>query len=593
MSNDYDPDYVEKCRQAVMQYDMYRSEGTDPKWDPEQLRVFRSVWEHTPLPKTGQPLIFGFGRTKYEQSPYITGEIANKNVDTWDPSDWETNRAKKAFQRAKAFFGTEYFKYHKTLGFGGNGLALHYRYTGDKSPKDVVIKLTLDAEYSGDIREEEHHLRKVSKAAHCVQIIEPEAIGRPPQAKYLLYPPSFDSSDESESSGEESVDEEPPRKKPRRLLTAAEQGKKAARWNARRARWKEQQKGEDRGKDYLLLEYMEGGSIDGLIRRLIAVDRDRIQIIPNRVLWAIWLCLVRACVAMKYPPRKFHPGRHKGSAPSGSEDLIETIPPPHKRWRAKRMVHFDIDPSNIFIGDFELTGAGTLGMGALSVGDSGSKGSKQGQDKKLDDREEGEHVFFPRLKLADFGLAQTVKPHKRNRYYFWQRALGKAGFLTPEQFGSEWDYIEPDPNGPQVSEQDMAGNYGSATNVWGMGLLMWIIITQNDPPQPPQPQIPPGVVIPPNNNGNPRSIDQIIRATNPDMPISYCPLLMDGDSYGFVDEELRRTVYQCMYHRPSHRPTVEALLEQAVRGSKKAFPREGDDTVKEWVDRFILNAPLR
>ena len=59
--------------------------------------------------------------------------------------------------------------------------------------------------------------------------------------------------------------------------------------------------------------------------------------------------MVKSCLAMKYPPRKFHPDRARGAGPSAEkdgQDLDEQVPPAKRRWRAKRMVHFDIDPSN-------------------------------------------------------------------------------------------------------------------------------------------------------------------------------------------------------------------------------------------------------
>ena len=89
-----------------------------------------------------------------------------------------------------------------------------------------------------------------------------------------------------------------------------------------------------------------------------------------------------ACVAMEWPPRKFHPRRNPlGREPGGpipdvntaqglgmtrdlrrlnipvyerqavddlqfSNDLNEEIPPLRKRWRRQNLVHFDIDPQN-------------------------------------------------------------------------------------------------------------------------------------------------------------------------------------------------------------------------------------------------------
>ncbi|KAI1429204.1 hypothetical protein F5Y12DRAFT_710418 [Xylaria sp. FL1777] len=46
------------------------------------------------------------------------------------------------------------------------------------------------------------------------------------------------------------------------------------------------------------LEYLPNGQLSDTIEKL-KVDK---RLIPNRILWRIWLCLVRQCVAMAFPP---------------------------------------------------------------------------------------------------------------------------------------------------------------------------------------------------------------------------------------------------------------------------------------------------
>ncbi|KAI6086053.1 hypothetical protein F4821DRAFT_239244 [Hypoxylon rubiginosum] len=56
-------------------------------------------------------------------------------------------------------------------------------------------------------------------------------------------------------------------------------------------------------------------------------------------------------------------------------------------------------------------------------------------------------------------------------YYLAYRSVGKHGYHAPEQFGPEWEKTGYLGNGPEVSEDPVAGNYGSHTNVWGMALV--------------------------------------------------------------------------------------------------------------------------
>ncbi|KAI0007849.1 kinase-like domain-containing protein [Xylariaceae sp. FL0662B] len=486
-------------------------------------------------------------------------------------------------------------------------------------------------------------MMKVFRAAHCVQLIRPEGLGQPTPQRFVKRPRNDDSSGESESSGDESLDEAPPPKKRRRDLNLMEKVAKERAWRAKDITYRiDKAKRQFRPrKDYLLLEFAENGDLETLIKKVTALTGGEAVMFPNRALWALWLCLVRACVAMKYPPRKFHPNRPRPPRrpPLGAideevvrsnsvlmaskaavakmfnfknyetqlqeylnvkADLIEEIPPPEKRWRAKNQVHFDIDASNVFIGSLEkMVGPEDDEVEGDAAKDPKGKqkevpaSQKRRYDQRQPDRQEGEHDLIPRLKLADFGLAENIKKNKRNIYYFQRRGVGKMGFFAPEQFGPEWDAIPPIADGDEVSESQVAGNYSSATNVWGIALTMWTIITQLEPPLPPQPQVPPQMII--NENNLPKgsfSIDEEVKAIDPDAPISYCPLLMDGDNeYEYIDPELRWVIYQCMYHRPNDRPTVEELLEHAKEGITRSYEGETDEAVKSWFHQVLYSGP--
>lgn len=77
-----------------------------------------------------------------------------------------------------------------------------------------------------------------------------------------------------------------------------------------------------------------------------------------------------------------------------------------------------------------------------------------------------------------------------------------------------------------------------------------------------------------------------------DPKISYCALLLDPGHrkrYGWVDRDLRSTIYQCMYHCPKDRPSLHSLLAQAKQGAAKSFPGESDDVIRAWVADLFHN----
>ncbi|KAI1413496.1 kinase-like protein [Hypoxylon sp. FL1857] len=555
--------YEDYCKLQALQFYGYRHYGIHPHWDQDDILRINGQWITHTIPRAGHPLIFSTPRKTWKQKLYWFPKKQDEaDLEAGENfSDVRTNNAAVRLRKAKDYFGEHpWFKFQKILGYGGLGMALHFKYNGTR---DIAIKLSLSGWEADSIREEEKMTKKMQRAAHCIQVIDPATVDILNPRTYDPKPRLEDSSDEEISSGDESIDEARPPKRPRSEMTHEERAAKKARWDERKQNWqlKRSQRLHKRA-DFMFLEYVPGGNLANFINRLNNKQPERSTRIPNRVLWQLWLCLVRACVGMKYPPRKFHPNRPKASnSGNAQQDLLEVVPPLSKRWRAKNIVHFDIDPSNIFIGNID------------------------NEDYEQHDRLEYEHNFVPRLKLADFGLAQDIKPHKRNEYYFWKRMNGKADFYTPEQFAPDWDKIPPKQHGAQVGLQEIAGNYGSHTNVYGIALVMWTIITQMRPPKPPQPQVPRGVTIPPGTH----SIDYVLAKTTLNPHISYCPLLMDG-GYDYIDIDLRRTIYECMYHNPTHRPTVEDLLRQAQHGVQRTYFGESDTTIETFVSQYLLNA---
>ncbi|KAI0814197.1 kinase-like domain-containing protein [Xylaria sp. FL0064] len=500
----------------------------EPIWQPQRLPVEKIY---------GNPDILGTALTP-KDSAY---------------TDWDHARIK--YNQMRTFFRrTQGLTVVGPLGYGGNGLVSKCEYKENSSAAVLkfVVKIALIGWDSPDLYLEN---KVFNRAAHMVQAIPRSRVGLPPQEPYphpILYE-NDDSSSPENDSGDESPNDQPSEKfVTNATMTRSDQmEKRAKQFNKKQKIYKNRMfrhnnfvkernfqvdtgnpdpKWQAYRRDFLLLEYLENGDLEKLLTR--------------------------------FPPRKFHPGRHEDHPvlqPNGQPDfdltgtgkrlgdeLFEQEPPPKRRWAAKRYVHFDIDPRNILIGGF----------------DPGAK--------------DGEHVVVPKLKVSDFGLTENIKTHKRNNYYQRRRRWGKWGYYAPEQFGAEWDYIRrdngglPQANGPEISEQPIAGNYGSPMNVWGIGLTMWQLITKLQVPRP----------LPLQMSG----VSQI------QMPNHYCAEILTNAKYNRVDLELRQTIAKCLAHDPKYRPQPRVLANQAKRKLKKRFPGETDEVIREWVQAIILNA---
>jgi hypothetical protein len=130
--------------------------------------------------------------------------------------------------------------------------------------------------------------QKLFRAAHIVQVVPPEDIGKDAKRKSRPNPAQDDSSDEDDdSSGDEDVSP-PAKKKSKSTMTDEELLERASKWDLPA----EQRKGFQReapnakDKDYLILEFVENGDLSNLIGKVVE-ERRRI---PNRILWRFWLC---------------------------------------------------------------------------------------------------------------------------------------------------------------------------------------------------------------------------------------------------------------------------------------------------------------
>ncbi|KAK7751341.1 hypothetical protein SLS62_006747 [Diatrype stigma] len=568
--------FEEEVRAENFRFEQYRLHGTGP-YGPTEYAYMRDEWMARPFPRVGHgtPAIRS-GKVAVSREQQILRGRKMPSLLGNSPHDNDPGfvRARTRFHEAKNWFLTQGpFDFVRPLGYGGLGLTIQFK-TRDATPMNIVLKIALEGWVDEDIGQERKATRQLARAAHCIQLIDPASVGLQQEKYKFVMPDQYDSSAaEGSSSGEESRDDAPPPPGPTRRAQLADpvmrkkildrrkrRREQTARCNEaleirdslleQRARGVELMAGNVARfqldyKDYLLLEFAENGDLEKFIIKM----NERDLMAPNRVL---------------YPPRKFHPRRREKpntGEPLATEiaslsldndrdqvgkiingDLVEDVPGPRRRWAGKRMVHFDIDPRNVFLAGFGVDAA------------------------------DDEHTLAPRLKLADFGVAMNVKPNKSNAYYQNKRFQAKEGYFAPEQFGIDWDYVAPkEPIGWELSEQPVAGNYGAPMNVWGIALTLWNVITKLRPPIPPQRQ-------------NSSMLD-------PSEPLTYCHLLLTTDArFRYVDPELKQVLQQCLRHDPKDRPSLLALLRQAKRGITKTFPDEPDEAIRTWMHNLLYNA---
>ncbi|KAI1081018.1 kinase-like domain-containing protein [Whalleya microplaca] len=545
-------DYAQERQASTYQFQQYRTTGEpfDRNTDTEYL--------NTRVPTPGPHPIFTPGRLELEleqwrpeERPNLEAVYSEDQLRTTVDSSWWLHWT--ILQDIRWYFGQfPHLSYVRYLSLGRKSICVLYTYTNPETyrRKNFVVKWPLDPNVnvtdlrSWDLQHEEIATRKMHRSRHCIQLLRPEDVGLPDPRNDPTMPtrPQLERDDstdgEHSSSGDDSVVE----RRPRRMDThQTKQNEWTVRNAALRSQWNTflEEKGAQGTpyRHFLLFEYLENNSLDNLIIRMNEANRT----LPNRILWSFWLCMVRACVAMAYPPRKFNPGRR------GRRDVLtETIPDStFKTLRMKQFVHFGLDPSNVFIG-------------APNPGSS-------------------EHNLIPKLKLGDFGDAREIKKNKTDAYYQRKRGLGKHGYFAPEQFSAQWDKYDTRAEADDLGRRkrgDVAANFGSGTNVWGIANIMFSLITGCHPPTPPQPEMGPPLI-----HGLARFEEQ---------HITYGKILL-SDQWNHVDKNLRITLVKCMNHHPSDRPSLYELLAEATEGHRKEIRGETDRDIEAWVRWITLN----
>ncbi|KAI8952102.1 kinase-like domain-containing protein [Xylaria longipes] len=467
----------------------------------------RNLREFHPL-SGDAPVIYIPSGYDVRQIPFQLSRQDKIDIDTLKERDLKGLRnsvvnAYNDLQRLKTYMSSKsdgkLFKYRRCLGWGGNGLAAVFDILDENNNlvRSVVVKTLFDDD------DESLDIEKHARSEHIVQLVYVEGEGLIDKDKKQ----DVDTKDEKQpSSGtrpRSEGDSGGPRssKKPRSTPSTPP-------------------------PMTIILELLENGDLSNFIVKV----RDHNERIPNKVLWGFLLCLVRMCIGLAYPPDDVHDYIDMpGPITETVIDYLKDDP--------RRIVHFDMDPRNIFIGNFS----------------------------------DEEHRITPILKLGDFGLAVEVADDKNDAYYEYMRRAGKRAFYAPEQFCADWDYIPRDRN--LIQDHPIAGNYHWHTNVWGVGMIMECLVTLCYPLIPPTPTH--SAISPPQSKARYWTYGAHVAA----------------EQYDHVDKDIRSIILRCQANFPEDRPRLETLEEFILDRAYRDYAGESDEEVLGWMNKILFEPP--
>ncbi|KAK6859819.1 kinase-like domain-containing protein [Apiospora arundinis] len=301
---------------------------------------------------------------------------------------------------------------------------------------------------------------------------------------------------------------------------------------------------------YLFMEYLPYGDLRELLYKLNQRESAwpyQYAGIPARLMWRIFLCLTRACIGLAWPRLTLEEASLMAFEPGNiipKPETLEEIGP----YAPTRIVHFDIDPSNVLIGHF--------------------------QDS------EPEHAVQPIFKLGDFGISQEISTKYSRNALIRLQGSGKIGFRSPEQeLGASLTprgLFDPDIN-----------TYGVHTNIWGIGITMFSLITKTRPPP-----IPKFASYPCTLQGQTAdSYGWFLAQDGENVPYGVEAL------YQTFPIELRQLVARCMCIEPQHRPGLGYLLPaiqhyiaqgDALEAQGRSPPGESNADLERFCRDLIL-----
>ncbi|TRX93287.1 hypothetical protein FHL15_005866 [Xylaria flabelliformis] len=253
---------------------------------------------------------------RQEAFPYVPVRKDEVDLDAIT-DDWmlehKLRKPYQSVQLMKEYFARNYpeMKYNRCLGWGGNGLAAAYDIMDEEGEKrkSAVVKMLFD---------DDQELQKWEVQNNGLGLVDNESVHkdntRNPDGSLKETPDSPVSSGEEDSDIDGGEDEDRP--------------------NSKRAR------AEGPPLNVFITEMLDNGDLASILKK-VRQHKDRI---PNPVLWRFLLCFTRMCIGLAYPPADIEefngqPGPIKETVPTRLQD------------NPRRIVHFDMDPKNVFVGD--------------------------------------------------------------------------------------------------------------------------------------------------------------------------------------------------------------------------------------------------
>ncbi|KAL2290294.1 hypothetical protein FJTKL_00738 [Diaporthe vaccinii] len=326
------------------------------------------------------------------------------------------------------------------------------------------------------------------------------------------------------------------------------------------------------------LEFMKHGDVHNLTRKAGSHPKTW----RSQELWLIWHCLFRGCVALAYPDT------WSGGRDPLQEDIVlqeERIPLVNGQAANHdgTLVHFDIEPQNVMVGNYDDPNTQTQAhlhnvtpifkIGDMGIAESFTEEQRRQLWPLLRCRNAGKkHIFTPVRSLRARGVCIERKPYPIQNYkakaYRKMSAAAKSS-NTQEQNTREWDYLD---NDSDLRAEPTAGQYNWGTNLYQAALIMYQLILNVHPDEPPQ--------------------CSLIEITG--YPIwTYGGLLVQdkSESTELIDYNLRFCVAACMAHVPEFRPNMTELEESILQNINMDWATKETQLDKKFTIRELLRLP--
>ncbi|KAL7945112.1 hypothetical protein V8C42DRAFT_70404 [Trichoderma barbatum] len=297
---------------------------------------------------------------------------------------------------------------------------------------------------------------------------------------------------------------------------------------------------EQTNMDVLVLEYAEHGSLYEMMAKASYFNTR----FSNKVLWEIWECLVKGVISVA-----LQPDAAQRWGPDGLDKVLDSLDDVRNIDELLRIctlidshdVHFDLEEQNILIS------------------------------------EDAQHSHHPILKLHDFGdFSKKMREcwkHWKEADYWKVRKCPKSNRTPPETISKEWDKVDLSNPGPvsrftgeffHPPQNEVAGRYGTWTNIFMIAKIMESIITRN-------------WVGHPMTTMNYTTQDR--RCTGGTYGWRIC-----RQEHAYIEPELLDLIVQCQFEKPANRPQLTYLLKKICDRKYRGFLEFDDETRRFWKD---------